>query len=140
MQANPLLGPVVALAAWTLVMWTWMYLTRIPAIRRARMRLDPNAPRGEQMSTLPPQVRWKADNYNHLMEQPTIWYAVVLALAVGGDTSQWSLWLAWSYVALRVIHSLVQATINIIEVRFALFFLSTLPLLALTWRAAVLVC
>ncbi|GMU43235.1 MAG: MAPEG family protein [Xanthomonadales bacterium] len=137
MHASPLLGPVVALIAWTLVMWTWMYLTRIPAIRRLRMRLDPNAPRGEQMSTLPPKVRWKADNYNHLMEQPTIWYALVLVLAITGDTSPWSLWLAWSYVALRVAHSLVQALLNVIELRFALFFLSTLPLIALTWRAAV---
>lgn len=139
MQANPLLGPVVALVAWTLLMWAWMYVTRIPAIRRARMRLDPNAPRGEQMSTLPPQVRWKADNYNHLMEQPTIWYALVLALAAAGDTSEWSLWLSWSYVALRVLHSLVQAMVNIIELRFVLFFLSTLPLIALTWRAVTLI-
>ena len=63
-------------------MWAWMYVTRIPAIRRARMKLDPSAPRGEQMATLPPEVRWKADNYNHLFEQPTLFYAVGLALAL----------------------------------------------------------
>jgi hypothetical protein len=136
MTANPLLGPVVALVAWTLVMWLWMYATRIPAIVKARMRLDPNAPRGEQMATLPPRVRWKADNYNHLMEQPTIFYPVVLALAVMGDTSTVSLALAWAYVALRVVHSLWQALSNVIQVRFALFALSTLPLIGLTWRAA----
>jgi hypothetical protein len=138
-STTPLLGPVVALVAWTLVMWLWMYATRIPAIRAARMRLDPNAPRGEQMSTLPARVRWKADNYNHLMEQPTIFYAIVLALALLGDQSPLSLAMAWSYVVLRVVHSLVQALVNKIEVRFARFVLSTLPLLVLSWQAGRLV-
>ena len=64
-----------------------MYATRLPAIKRARMKLDPTRPRGEQMAELPPQVRWKADNYNHLMEEPTIYYALVLALAISGETS-----------------------------------------------------
>lgn len=136
MSPNPMLGPVVALVAWTLVMWLWMYVTRIPAILKARMRLDPNAPRGEQMAQLPPQVRWKADNYNHLMELPTVFYAVTLALAMLGDQSAISLGLAWAYVVLRVVHSLWQALFNVIQVRFALFVLSTLPLFGLTWRAA----
>ena len=133
---NPILAPVVALVAWTLVMWLWMYATRIPAILKSRMRLDPNAPRGEQMAQLPPHVRWKADNYNHLMEIPTIFYAVALVLAVLGDTSTVSVGLAWAFVALRVVHSLWQSLSNVIQVRFPLFVLSTLPLFGLTWRAA----
>ncbi len=131
---SPILAPVVALVAWSMVIWTWMYVTRLPAIRRARMKLDPNAPRGEQMSTLPADVRWKADNYNHLMEQPTLFYAVALSLALlnrGGT----NLTLAWAYVGLRVLHSLVQATWNKIEVRFSLFFLSSLVLIALVVNA-----
>jgi len=139
MSPNPLLGSVVALVAWTLVMWTWMYATRIPAILKLRLRLDPNAPRGEQMAQLPPQVRWKADNYNHLMEQPTIFYAIVLVLVMAADLSQASLVLAWAYVVLRVLHSLFQSLVNNISLRFALFVLSTLPLFALTWRATALV-
>jgi hypothetical protein len=128
---SPILAPVVALVAWSMVVWTWMYVTRLPAIRRARMRLDPNAPRGEQMSTLPPEVRWKADNYNHLMEQPTLFYALALSLALLGRGAGANLALAWAYVGLRVAHSLVQATWNKIEVRFAAFFLSSLVLVAL---------
>lgn len=81
---SPILLPIVILVAWTMVMWFWMYATRIPAIYKAKMRLDSFAPRGEQMSTLPPTVRWKADNYNHLMEQPTIFYAVAIVLAMIG--------------------------------------------------------
>ena len=135
---NPMLAPVVALAAWTAVIWGWMYATRIPAIVAARMRLDPQAPRGEQMATLPARVRWKADNYNHLMEQPTQFYAVALALAVLGDASAWSVGLAWAYVWLRVVHSLWQVLVNQIQLRFALFSISSLVLFALVARALLL--
>lgn len=137
-MAPAILGSVVALAAWTHVMWLWMYATRIPAILRARMALDPQAPRGEQMAQLPARVRWKADNYNHLMEQPTVFYAVVIVLALLGARG-WEVPIAWSYVALRVVHSLVQATWNKIPVRFALFVVSTIPLVVLTVRAGQLV-
>src|SRR6187549_1757957 len=101
--ASSLLAPVIALVLWTFVIWAWMYATRIPAIFAMRMRLDRNAPRGEQMSQLPPRVRWKADNYNHLLEQPTLFYATALTLAVLGDVSPASAWLAWGYVGLRVV-------------------------------------
>ena len=136
---SPILAPVVILVGWTMVMWAWMYATRIPAIQAAKMRLDPLAPRGEQMAMLPPRVRWKADNYNHLMEQPTLFYAIALTLAVTGSGDGWALWLAWTYVGMRVVHSLVQATWNKIEVRFSLFFLSSLVLIAMTVRAAQVV-
>jgi hypothetical protein len=134
-----MLAPVIALALWTHLIWVWMYATRLPAMRKARMKPDSFAPRGEQMSQLPPEVRWKADNYNHLMEQPTVFYAVAISLAVLGDTTSLTLGLGWAYVVLRVIHSLVQTLINKIEVRFAVFALSSLVLIALTVRAALLV-
>ncbi len=133
----PLLGPVIALVIWIAVMWAWMYVTRIPAIKASNMVLDGNAPRGEQMATLPPQVRWKADNYNHLLEQPQLFYAVAISLAVMGDSSQMSLVLAWAYVGLRVLHSLWQSIVNKILPRFVLFALSSLVLFALTARAAM---
>jgi hypothetical protein len=126
------LAPVVMLAAWSMVMWAWMYVTRIPAMRRASMKPDPEAPRGEQMSRLPPRVRWKADNYNHLMEQPTVFYAVAIVLVLVGHGGGWSLRLAWAYVAIRVVHSLVQTLWNKIEVRFSLFALSSLVLCGMT--------
>jgi hypothetical protein len=132
-----LVAPVIAVVLWTAVIWAWMYVTRIPAIVRARMRLDPMAPRGEQMATLPPQVRWKADNYNHLMEQPQVFYATALGLALLGDASTASIVLAWLYVALRVVHSLVQVLVNIIQLRFTVFAASSLVLYALAIRAAM---
>lgn len=131
------LGPVLTLIAWTMVMWVWMYATRLPAMRAARMEPDPNAPRGEQMSLLPPRVRWKADNYNHLLEQPTLFYALSISLVLLGIQSQTSLVFAWAYVLLRIGHSLVQALVNKIEIRFLLFALSNIPLFALTYIAVM---
>lgn len=132
-----LLAPVIALVIWSALIWTWMYATRIPAILKMKMVMDSRAPRGEQMAQLPAEVRWKADNYNHLMEQPTLFYAVAISLAVLGDASTPSVALAWAYVALRVVHSLVQVLVNHIMTRFSLFFLSSLVLFALAGRSAM---
>ena len=101
------------------------------------MVLDSDAPRGEQMATLPPKVRWKADNYNHLMEQPTVFFAIVLVLALLDDRSSSSLVMAWAYVGLRVVHSLVQVLVNHIQTRFAVFSLSSLVLFGLMYNAAM---
>lgn len=134
----PMLAPVLALASWTMVMWVWMYATRLPAIRRARLVPDPQAPRGEQMATLPARVRWKADNYNHLMEQPTVFYAVALSLSLLGMENGPALIMAWAYVGLRVLHSLVQALVNKIEARFLIFAVSSLLLIGMiaeAWKA-----
>ena len=135
----PILRPVVALVIWSLVMWLWLYATRIPAMQRLKVPLDPNKPPGELAAQLPPQVRWKADNYNHLMEQPTIFYAVALALAVAGAGDGLNAWIAWAYVGLRVVHSLVQATVNVIMVRFLIFTLASIALAVLAVRTALVV-
>lgn len=131
-----IIGPVIALVSWSMFMWAWMYATRLPAMFAMNMKPDPNAPSGAQMSMLPPKVRWKADNYNHLMEQPTIFYAITLALALLGNTDSLAVDLAWIYVALRIVHSLVQALTNKIEVRFLVFVLSNVPLFGLAYFAA----
>lgn len=139
LEAAPILKPVIMLVAWTMVMWLWMYATRLPAIMKLGMKMDPHLPKGEQMSQLPSTVRWKADNYNHLMEQPTIFYAVALSLAFLGAGTGLNAALAWAYVGSRVVHSLLQALVNKIEVRFMIFSVSSLILLALTVRAVLLV-
>lgn len=136
-----ILQPVVALAAWTMVMWVWMYATRIPAIRAAKVDPDRLArdPEARLDKLLPPEVQWKAHNYNHLHEAPTVFYAVAIVLAIVGQGDGLNADLGWAYVALRVIHSLVQATVNKIMVRFAVFALSSLVLLALVIHAAIAV-
>ena len=136
---NPILAPLIALVLWTFVMWAWMYATRIPAIRRNKIVLDPQRSKEEFNAQIPAEVRWKADNYNHLLEQPTLFYAVALALAVIDADSSLNTGLAWAYVGLRIVHSLVQAIVNIIIVRFALFVAASAVLFVLTIRAAILI-
>ena len=138
-MSSPILQPVAALVLWSFVMWAWLYATRIPAMQKAKVAMDPTMTIDDVNKVIPPQVRWKADNYNHLMEQPTLFYATALALAVLGDASSANLALAWGYVGLRVVHTLVQTTFNHIQTRFALFLLSSLLLYALAIRAALLV-
>ena len=133
---SPILQPVVVLVLWSMVMWAWLYATRIPAIQKAKVPMDPNMTSADLAAAIPPSVRWKADNYNHLMEQPTIFYATALALAVAGLGEGLNAQLAWGYVGVRIVHSLVQATTNIIMVRFSLFMIGSLVLLALAVRAA----
>ncbi|MFN4092517.1 MAG: MAPEG family protein [Brevundimonas sp.] len=134
-----ILAPVVALVLWSMVMWLWLYATRIPAMLGAKTKLDPRLPKEQMLGGLPPRVRWKADNYNHLMEQPTLFYATALALAVAGAGEGLNAWIAWAYVGLRVLHSLIQATVNVILVRFTVFMLASVVLVVLALRAAMVV-
>lgn len=131
------LTPVLALVAWTLVMWTWMYATRLPAMKAAGIDPQQAADAGSLAQRLPPGTRWVADNYNHLHEQPTIFYALMFfaALTGGGDATAVSF--AWAYVALRVVHSLVQATVNRVVVRFSVFAAGSLVLMVFTVREAL---
>ncbi len=136
-----ILQPVVALLVWSMVMWLWMYATRLPAMTQAK--LDPDQLARDPDATLdrllPRKVQWVAHNYNHLHESPTLFYAVALVLAIIGEGDGMNATIAWIYVALRVLHSLVQAIVNKVIVRFALFSLSMLALLALIVRAALAV-
>jgi len=136
---SPILQPVVALILWSFVMWAWLYATRIPAIQAAKAPMSPEMTAADLNAILPPRVRWKADNYNHLMEQPTLFYAAALVLAFAGAGEGLNAGLAWAYVAVRVVHSLVQALTNVILVRFAVFMAASLVLLALAIRAAIAV-
>ncbi len=129
-----IMQPIAALAAWTMVMWVWMYVTRIPAMSAAKVDADELVRQGGQSldQLLPAKTQWKAHNYNHLHEAPTVFYAVALALALIGQGDGLNAMLAWSYVGLRIAHSLVQSTINKVMVRFLIFALSSLVLMALT--------
>ena len=137
--ARELLQPVVVLAAWTMVIWAWMLSVRLPALRKAGVDIA-SLTGGKGSDTdrvLPPKAGWPAHNYNHLLEQPTAFYAVVLVLALLGATDLPTRVAAWSYVTLRIVHSVWQASINQVMGRFVLFALSSLVLVALVIRAGL---
>ncbi len=126
-----ILTPVLALITWSLVMWAWMYATRIPAMGKANIDPD-NAKHPGSLDVLPSNVRSVADNYNHLHEQPTIFYALAFYLAMTGNGDDLAVNLAWAYVIIRVVHSLVQATTNKVMLRFPVFALSSIVLVVMT--------
>jgi hypothetical protein len=133
MHPSPLLAPVVTLVAWSIVMLIWLAIKRRPFVRdRSKI---PAGARGEDMP--PGPHNWPAHNYQHLMEQPTLFYAIVLALILMGFDSPINVYLAWGYVGLRIIHSIVQATVNVVRIRFLIFALATLCLVGLTTHAAI---
>jgi hypothetical protein len=126
-----ILTPALALVTWTLIVWAWMYALRIPAMNAAG--IDPDDARHPgSLNILPESVRCVADNYNHLHEQPTVFYALVFYTQLAGTGTGTLVMLAWCYVGLRVVHSLVQNTINKVMIRFSVFVLSSLMLIAMT--------
>jgi hypothetical protein len=137
---NPILAPAAVLVAWSLIMLLWMAATRFPAIAKSGIDLTGGPPggRGQNLEgVLPDSVNWKSHNYTHLMEQPTIFYAAVLILAVAGAATPMLVNFAWGYTILRIIHSLYQATINVVMVRFSIFVLATICLLVLAVHAVL---
>ena len=137
MQYSPLLAPVVALVAWTLVVMVWRAFTRLPAMKKAGIDVSKLVGgRGANLEgVIPDRVQWKSHNYTHLLEQPTIFYAIVITLALMGMDMPINQYLAWGYVGLRILHSLIQCTVNTVKYRFAIFSLATLCLLGLTVHA-----
>ena len=139
---SPIFQPIVALVGWSLIMLIWMTIVRLEAMKAVN---NPGLTRkrgtrgAELEEVLPPKAQWPSHNYNHLMEQPTLFYAVSVVLALSAGGTGVDLYLAWGYVVVRVIHSLVQATVNIVQVRFPLFGLASILLMAMTARAALLV-
>lgn len=138
-MSTAIIAPVVALVVWTLLMQIWLYAVRFPAMRRAGLSMKGRvgSRTGSLDGVVEDHVQWKAHNYNHLMEQPTLFYAIALSLALLGGGDVWiNVWLAWAYVAFRILHSLIQATANVVTWRFLAFIAASLCLLGLTVHAA----
>ncbi|MEY2926459.1 MAG: hypothetical protein RL367_936 [Pseudomonadota bacterium] len=135
---NTILGPAAVLVLWSLIMLVWTAGTRLPAMAKTGIDLKAAPPGGrgaDLEAILPASVNWKSHNFSHLMEQPTLFYAVVAILALASQGGGLNTTLAWGYVGLRIAHSLWQALVNTIPVRFTLFLVSTLCLFALAINA-----
>ena len=131
------LTPVLALILWSLIIWCVMYARRIPAMNKAKIAPDTaKSPDGDWKGKLPDKVQAAAHNYNHLMEQPTIFYALMFYVVLSGSETALMGYLAWGYVILRVLHSLVQITSNKVMVRFSLFTVSTILLIVMACAQA----
>ncbi|MFK7957666.1 MAG: MAPEG family protein [Lysobacterales bacterium] len=137
---NPLLGPAAVLVLWSLLVLVWLVATRFPAFSKAGVDVKKSAPGGRYVDVeqnMPAKVNWVSHNYTHLMEQPTLFYAVIGVLAISGDMATVNVVAAWGYVVLRILHSLWQGLVNVVKVRIVLFSLSTLCLFVLAFHAVL---
>lgn len=139
MQAQ-ILAPAALLVVWTIIMLLWIIPARFGAVAKLQDKSalpDKQGVRGSDLEgVIPDKANWPAHNHTHLHEQPTLFYAVVVILALVGPGAL-DIALAWAYLALRVVHSLWQVLVNTIPVRFALFLLSTIALAVLAVRAVM---
>ncbi len=131
------LKPVLALILWTCVMWFWMNATRTPAMMKAKINPDDARHPGTVSETLPASVRSVADNYNHLHEQPTIFYALMFFAALTGGADTLNMALAWAYVVSRVVHSFVQIVIGTVLLRFLVFIIGSFLIFTIAVREAL---
>ncbi|MDB4150276.1 MAPEG family protein [Pseudomonadales bacterium] len=132
-----ILAPAAVLVAWSMIMMLWVVVTRLRAFGEAGVDLanaEPGGRYADLEATMPAKVNWKAHNFTHLMEQPTIFYAVVCIIAIAGGSGAVVAW-AWAYTVIRIIHSLWQSLVNTIPIRFALFVGSNVCLLVLSYHA-----
>jgi hypothetical protein len=135
---NPILAPAALLVAWSLIMLFWLAFARFSAAGKLGSK-EPPAPglRGQDIDPMLGKAAWKSHNYTHLMEQPTIFYAAVFILHLAGAVTPLMVSVAWAYTILRIIHSVYQATINQVMVRFSIFLLSSLCLVFLAVHAVL---
>ncbi|WDE02791.1 MAPEG family protein [Thalassomonas viridans] len=139
MEANMILQPVFVLALLTVVMSYWMCFTRIPAMIRLKIHPQKGQDSARLKELLPQEVNRVSNNYNHLFEQPTLFYAVAISIAALGHVDVFYVACAWVFVVLRIGHSLVQATVDRVMVRFVLFVMSWLVLTVMVVREAIAV-
>ena len=140
-MSTDILKPVAVLIAWSLVMLIWLVVVRLPAMKKVGIDINKvvGGFPGQLDGVVADKAQWPAHNYIHLMEQPTIFYAAALLLALVGAGNGLNAMIAWAYVGLRILHSLIQVTSNIIRYRFLVFALSTLCMIALSLHALIAV-
>lgn len=138
MTPDVFLAPVLALIMWTCLIWILMYARRIPAMQASKADIElAKSPDGPWKEALPLKVQAAAHNYNHLLEQPTVFYALMFYLALTDCASNIILYLAWTYVVLRVLHSFIQVSAGRVVTRFSIFALSTLVLFGMVGLAVL---
>lgn len=136
--SHEMLAPAAVLALWTLIIMLYMIVVRFGALKAAGIDLSKAPPggRGQELdSMLPGPANWPAHNYSHLLEQPTIFYSIVILLALLDAASQTNIMLAWAYVGLRLVHSVWQIKVNTIPVRASIFSISSIILIILAVNA-----
>lgn len=122
--STALLQPVIVLGLWSVVMMVVTVSARVRYMSNLDFAPEEAKHTSDVAAKLPSNIRQIGDNYNHLHEQPTVFYAIAIAIALSGHGEGIQVQLAWTYVILRIIHSLIQSIYNNVMHRFIVFFIS----------------
>ena len=126
-----ILEPMLAMLAWSGLIVAILLMSRIPSVAKQWGNLQFAKHSDELRPKLPEKFRYITDNYNHILEQPTLFYAVLIYIQLADTASQTNVSLAWTYVSLRVIHSAIQLTSNNVSWRAVSFATSSLILIGM---------
>ena len=138
MYHHGLIAPVIALVCWTLAVMIWLGYQRVRNINRLKLSPDAGKFARDLNALMPDRAKQVSDNYMHLMEQPTLFYAVCFSLQfLGQGEHPVNIGFAWGYVSIRVLHTLVHSTFNDVRIRFFLFLLSSVFLVGLVTHAVL---
>jgi hypothetical protein len=132
--SESILLPMLAMMLLTFVVWVYMYVLRIGHIVRQRIHPQKLTTPDKVGALIPEPVSYPAYNFRNLLELPVLFYVLCLLLFVTGIADAWDLLAAWIFVALRVIHSVIHCTVNIVKYRFYMYFASALVLWAMLGR------
>lgn len=140
MDQTAIFGPFLCMILLTLVVWVYMYARRIPFLR-ACMQNANLAPEQITLAELarisPPAVSNPSDNLKNLFEIPTLFYGLALYLFVTQQVDTVYLVAAWIFVVFRVLHSAVHCTVNLVWLRFWMYFVSTMAVWFIAIRSVV---
>lgn len=136
MEQQQIFGPFFAMMLLTIVVWIYMYSKRIPFINSLNLEPEQITP-AELAQRSPASVSNPSDNLKNLFEVPILFYATVLYLFVTGNVDQIYVVAAWAYFVLRLSHSAVHCTANIVMLRFIIYALSSVALFFMIVRATI---
>lgn len=112
-----LLNPVFVLILWTFIIFLIMAYGRVRFLKNPQ-----DAAHTKNIKSVGPAwLERTVDNYNHLFEQPVAFYGVTISIAIINNFDPILIQFAWAFVCIRILHSIVQVTFNLVVLRFILF-------------------
>ena len=129
-MAPPILWPTFVLVALIWLVWLWLFVARTAHMRRSPPDADSFASGAAATRYFEP-VEMPANNLRNLFEMPVLYFALVPLLLLTHQAGRAQLALAWAFVLLRVGHSLVQIAVKRVPLRFLVYLLSCVALLAM---------
>jgi len=130
-----MLLPLLAQVLLTFTVWGWLYVARLREMKSKG--IHPQAVKSRsQLQALLTDSAAPANNFMNLLEMPVLFYLAILLTLLLMVQDPVLILLAWTYVVLRAVHSLIHCTYNRVMHRFLVYFSSCVVLLLMWLRLA----